>query len=58
MRGRRGRGKGAQGSIRRGGGGVCPARAQRMPGALPLYQVSYSSPKFILTQGSPPSRPH
>ena len=34
--------------------GATPGRGKTLPGAL-----TYSpSPKFILTQGSPPSRPH
>ena len=44
-------------------GNVCLARARRMPGALPFFKYLVfvyliSSPKFILTLGSPPSRPH
>ena len=32
--------------------------ARRVPSTLPLYKCPSSSPKFILTQGSLPSRPH
>ena len=35
-------------------GDVCPARARRMRGALPLYQVSYLWPQVYPHLGKPP----